>query len=402
MSLQPWKKAVFFTVTVLPAVVFLGLMAWVAAKIYRVNQVDQARIYSRLQEYLGTRQGTKLIDFTEEKGVRGYVFPGANFYTVQEDPAFIPLDHTPEDFVIAVFGESSVVLPRRREVFAHFLEEELNRQPAPAGRRVRVYNFGHSGIDLFTVKARVRQVLEQVHPDLVVIYSGHNDYIATYRNVIKPPFYLYSDRLGKIFFNRIALPMYKVNKYYAREIYFEPRIIRQLQQLKLVRIKDTYLSKCNDLILEYYRKNVSETIAMSRAQGVPVVFMTLTSNYEARPFGINEVTDPLYVQGCLEKEYARRTALLEQAKDTEFFSGDVRAKSPMNAYLRSLQGEGVHVFDLEGALRTRQFTFDQRNYYDYCHPTVEAHRLIGQMLARFLEGQAGLLTKKAQVAADVL
>ena len=89
----------------------------------------------------------------------------------------------------------------------------------------------------------------------------------------------------------------------------------------------------------------------------------------------------MYSDGMKETAYRARIGLLTEAKDREYFSPDIRAKTPLNDFIRGLDKDDPCVLDLEKKFQSQKVRFGQKEFLDYFHFTEETHRRIADLLA---------------------
>ncbi len=171
---------------------------------------------------------------------------------------------------VLLFGGSNT------EIFPHAeLQRLLDQQAAAEGaaRRFEVINLGRSGYGSARVAILFTQALQALEPDVVLIYSGHNEFIergfAT--DVAErgpPPLLAPLARLRSV---RALLPLFGAPAPEPWAMAYEE--FRQL----------TY-----DQTLQYlegYRRNLSGMCAAAAEADVPVVLCTVVSNMLAPPWG---------------------------------------------------------------------------------------------------------------------
>lgn len=89
----------------------------------------------------------------------------------------IPLEREPHSFRMAVVGASSVMgemAPSNEATFAYILERKL--RISHPGARIDVINAGISGHRLADQRMMIESVVQAQQPDLIVLYSGFNDF----------------------------------------------------------------------------------------------------------------------------------------------------------------------------------------------------------------------------------
>jgi lysophospholipase L1-like esterase len=153
--------------------------------------------------------------------------------------------------------------------FSRWLERML--QAAYPGREVEVVNMGRVGYSTEQVKVLLDEVLEKAEPDLLVVYSGHNEFLDVKARLALagPPASQLSDWLDRhsaaIRFARGLLPARKFTdaerSKILRDYIFLPLSPRQIQDA-----------------LARYRRNLTEMAQAAKKRRVPLVVCTLLAN----------------------------------------------------------------------------------------------------------------------------
>jgi len=357
-----WRNAPAIISVLFLAVLFISI----CVDIHKIKHMNYSRLYISLKTHLNNKQG---FEFPLPNGYKNIAASKKNVY---------------------VFGESSLVMSDGRS-FPDYLNEMLNS----GNRDTLVTNWGLPGIDSFSVKRRVIQALTAIQrkPDLIIIYTGHNDYNNVYRGAMP----LYKGLPGTRLFLAINYYLqgakYK-NKYcpgdekcnyenYSRAV--SPLIINALQASRLSTLDGSAYARFNDLILAHFMKNIRDITTAARRLGIPVVICTVIGNLHAEPFGDYRTVTITYRLGISASKYKDRIKLLRQARDGEVFSFDVRAKSELNDGIRSLGRDGVFVLDIENLLIQNRFEFDYNEFIDYFHMKTGTHKIIATMLVNFIK-----------------
>lgn len=371
------------------AVTLVGVAA--ARRAHWINTRDERQIARSLDRLYATGAGEPFSFPTD--GTRKWL-------RVEERGTLVPLARPSGGRIVYVFGESSLVIGDG-PLFPEVLEQRLN--PGAAGP-FTVFNFGKSGAVSNSVANRVRAAIRELPPDLVVIYTGHNDYLSGYRS--------YNDRFAFFVANDPLLSWWLGLCYRAwlhvpfiahphgdhedpssiyREgflrSFMEPWLLRELQRFHVVRFKRGTFDELNRSILSTYQRNLEAMLEEARSRGIPVVVSTLIGNLEGPSYGVGLDAERYQDAGFREPDPGRRLAYLTRARDADVFSGMPRAKSAMNQYLRSLEREGVLVLDLEGELKTRGFRFGDGDFIDNVHFSTRTHRAVGELIYEFLVGR---------------
>lgn len=360
------KRIIFWAVLLSPAFALLFfIFAFIFSSI-QLNKIDHDAIRISLDRYLQAKEPT----------------------TFPPPEAFSTADSTRAN--IYVFGESSVVLTDKL-TFSHYLGKDLGE----AVPDVRVTNFGIPGIDSYSIKKRVSQALQfaPAKPNVLILYYGHNDYNIAYDNIINIAYDGSFDIFLKIgnyvSGGKFNFPeqKYVFNSEKYGELYWyarfrRPAFLNLAQKAGLFKVENDRYDEYNEMILEHFKKNTKEILLMAKEAGIPVILVTPIGNLHAKPYGAIEIVDKNYKQGISAKDYKESHDYLMKARDNEVFTGDIRAKTPLNDYLGSLHnGKSVFVFDLERDFTEEKFAFDESNFMDYFHFNDKAHQKIAGYLA---------------------
>ncbi len=360
------KRIIFWAVLLSPAFVVLFFIFAFISDALQLNKIDHNGIRISLDRYLQAKEPTTFPppeDFSEADSSH------ANIY---------------------VFGESSVVLTDKL-TFSHYLGKDLSEAVPDA----RVTNFGIPGIDSYSIKKRVSQALQfaPAKPKVLILYYGHNDYNVAYDNIINIAYdgsfntFLKIGNYvsgGKFNFpeQKFVFNSEKFGELYWYARFRRPEFLNLAQKAGLFKVKNDMYDEYNGMILEHFKKNTEEILLMAREAGIPVILVTPIGNLHAKPYGAIEIVDKSYKQGISARDYKESHDLLMKARDNEVFTGDIRGKTPLNEYLRSLHnGKSVFVFDLERDFTEAKFAFDESNFMDYFHFNDKAHQKIAGYLA---------------------
>jgi hypothetical protein len=154
--------------------------------------------------------------------------------------------------------------------------------------------------------------------------------------------------------------------------------------VNILRISPGPFEELNRLILGYYADNLEEIIGTLSGIGTELVIVTPIANLEAKPFGIYGITEKYYHRALAEPNPVRKLHYFREARDSEIFTGDMRAKRGLYEFLRGISRPGVKVFDLDHELEQEGFTFDNDYFYDIGHMRPKLHEIVAEKLFRFL------------------
>lgn len=371
------KETIFGVVCVVSIVIVLGALYLLGADCYKLKHLDGRNLSQITKNQL------------EEKSKSHHIpdMPGG----------FSLKDVGSNNANIYVFGASSVVMSDNGKTFSYYLENKLN----DLGYSVTVSLEGVPGSDSFFVRNRIEDVLSNAakKPDLLIIYSGHNDYNYVYHRNGRLPIYLKGiEKSAKISYFLTA-QKYRESfadneqdnfNYFLRT--YAPRIINLLQMTRLTTVRSEEFEGINNLVREYFKKNIDDSIRLAHSMGIPVILCTPIGNLHAEPYGNYGKVTEVYRRGLRASEYNNRILLLTKAKDEEIFTYDTRAKSPLLDDIRLMSRQGGYVLDLEKILIEKHFSFSYDDFMDYFHMKDKTHREIGYLLVDLIE-KNHLLTK---------
>jgi len=350
------KRIIFYGVLSLPAVL-MGIVVLVTAlDIVQVRMIDQSTLYTGFRDHL------------LHKGPASFPLPEG----IQERH---PLKKT-----VFVFGESSLVLSDGK-TFPDYL--------GSAHEGLQVVNFGVTGIDSLSVLQRVQEALAASVPDIMILYYGHNDYNNAYHGYLVPQYFERFNlllRIPYLFYDKTRpVSAFSFGTFYWYGEMHRPRLYQLFEKAKLVDIHSASYAPVNGLILEYFMHHNEAIIRLAASRNVPVVLITPVGNLRAEPYGDLNATTGAYRKGMETADYQQSIAYLKQARDSEIFTYDVRAKSGLVDYIRHFKRSGVYVLDLEKELETKQFGFGYSDFLDYFHFNDRSHRLLADMIYDFLK-----------------
>jgi hypothetical protein len=364
------------------------LFGW---RVYRIRNADYGKIYGQLKEYLNAEKGRIAVTLEGNRLCMNYD------YILPHDPARpffkgIKFDPLPGDFLVYVYGSSQIVsdppfYQGRFPDFAYLLANKLKD-------RCKIYNFGLPYFDSFDIKEQLLRTINFRKPDLIILYAYVADFDNAYSYCVRNNFYVFRNRINKSAANlpeKFRSPrmvrLSEMADWFLR-IYLEPNLINGMQNLHLVKVKKKYFDKYDELITEYYKKNIREMIDSAKSRHIPVVIITPVANLEAKPFGIPEITDVYYKKGLAASDYSEKIKYLIKAKDSEIFTGDMRDKSNVYEFLNEIKEDGVFILDLQQKLLDRDFPFDYSSFYDYCHMKPVLHGIIADYLYEFMKNNS--------------
>ncbi len=392
------KILLFYAILYLPLLLLILLVFSILYRSYFINNLDYAKIYCELKDYLDSEKGEINLKITNSELIINYN------YKIKKGPykpkkKVLKFAPSSGEIIIYVCGSSPVCskIPfSDYKVFPKLLEDILNSNYR---KKFKVYNFGIESFDSFDLKKLVKATFNIYKPDLVIYYQGHMDYESAYLTVIKRKFYFlrggfFKYILGLIFLGKASKAPDSVKKlaefgdWIIRSL-IEPNLLNFMQKINLIKIPSAPFRRYNSLIQSCYEKNIKEIIALCKKSNIPIIFITPIANLKAKPFGIYKITQKFYSLGLKERNYYKKIEYLVKAKDSEIFTGDLRAKSELNDFLRNIDNsaENVFVLDLEKELLKKKFSFGYEYFYDIGHLKPNLHSLIAFYLYNFIKSK---------------
>lgn len=274
-------------------------------------------------------------------------------------------------------------------------------------RRIEVVTTAMSAVNTYTLLDFSHEILAQ-HPDAVVIYAGHNEYVGIlgvgsgFSVGRRRPVVLTFLRLKNVRVLQLArrlLAPVRAQRPRARN--------RTLMATIVAEKRIPYGSELYRRGLEQYRANLRDLLRRYRRAGVPVFIGTLACNERDQPpFLPGQRADELFRRGrALEGQgryrEAREAYLAAKDRDELRF----RAPEEINAILREVAAqEGAHVVEVQEAfhraaahgiighdLMLEHLHPNLRGYFvlaDAFYQSIRANRMIGPWTAPVSGGQA--------------
>ncbi len=287
---------------------------------------------------------------------------------------------------IYFFGGSSLVFAERnfKEVFPYMIDKI-------ASSKYKIHNFGLSGADSNHLKLKIQKAINHSiqKPHFILIYSGHNDYSNAYFNYNRCPSprnFLLLDKFYKILYSRYPEELIFSEEGY--DLFFCFKLLQTFSYFDRIGIIDSRtegFDNFNQKILKRYKDNIQYIINLSQKNNIPLIIVTPIGNLEEEPLGNKEVFK-IFNKGMHENNYTKKINLLIKAKDLEFLTYNIRAKTPLLDFLRNIEGEyeNVYVFDLENKLKSMNVFFGYNLFYDCLHFNSRGHEMVSDLIFEFL------------------
>jgi len=378
---QTGKQVLLWIITLLPLIFLLSILFPVLQRVIRIAEVDSAEVLTAATNYFAKVKGQD-FSFEDKDGKPEYYTERLG----QEE--FVQIDTSDDVFNIFIFGGSSVVLTDSG-TFTDYLSESLQKK---YGKHIQLHNLGHVGYDSYDVLNRIRPTLAEASPDMIILYSGHNDFTAIYQAETHRYFMLennpYLNWLTEIVYHHILLPHSKMTNRKIiesfdgyRDFYLEQSFIMMLQDIGWITVNPAHFRQVDQMITAHFKKNLETIVQLTNEQRVPLIVLTPISNLMAKPHGVSQSSRKPFNKAQQTVDYQQRMDLLRKAKDLDYFSGSTRAKTPLLNIIRNINGNNVHMLDLEQLMTDQKVDFGFDYFKDYVHLTGKAHQLIAEILA---------------------
>lgn len=303
---------------------------------------------------------------------------------------------TPDHTRIWVLGSSSVAAPHR-DAFTRPLAAALD------DHAVQVTNLGWEGMTSWDLRQRLETALavadERGHSiDAAVLYLGHNDITYTYHFALAMPRF---DALIAPVWVAVGEPFRERDDGDAYWLFAHrrvPRILDALQNAGWITLQPSTFEPLEERAVSRFGVELDRMLSTLARRDVPVLIVTPVGNLETRPFGVVQQTGRLWEDGMAATDEAQRLSLLMQARDSEVFTPDMRAKSALLDVMRSravapAPGAPVQLCDLETRLPAKGLHLGDDLFDDPVHLSEAGFDAITHTIADCLrEGVLGLHT----------
>lgn len=169
-GLSPARRRLFIVISMLIPLLFLAV---IEALLRLSGFGGYAPILKRMED---TPQGRLVV--SQQAGTRDFFFANLAWPGYSDEYAFFSPKDANTVRIVLVGGSAIKGFPQtRRFAASSFLREMLD--DAWPNRTVEVINLGTTAVASFPVREFLEQALEY-EPDLVVVYSGHNEFYGAY------------------------------------------------------------------------------------------------------------------------------------------------------------------------------------------------------------------------------
>jgi len=389
---QSIKKIIFLTVVLLPLIFAFSFIFSVILNVKKIQKNDYDKIYTCLNDYL--KKDKCEVGLAQKDG---YFY--LDYHYLLENGLYKPAgkgvgfknDHPGK--LVYFFGSSEFAFkpPFFKGDFpfvTKVLYDQLNSY-LPKG--AQLINFSMNALDTFDIEKIAKSAVALKKPDLLIYYDvGASDFEGAYFSCIKNNFKVISPfikNLSRLIIFKSPPKMGKANQAadWFMRAYVDPNALRLLQWANIIKIPWEPFTAYNQLIMSYYKNNVMRIVQLAKEKDIPLIIVAGVSNLESPTFGIYSMSDAFYDKGMHQKDYSKRVLLLQQAKDTEIFTGELCTKSPIYEFLASLEVENVYVFDAYSKLKSDKVKLGYNLFYDYGHMRPELHKIIADYIFTYIK-----------------
>lgn len=263
------------------------------------------------------------------------------------------------------------------------------------GNNIEVINLGISAVNTYTIKDLVPGIIEQ-HPDLVLIYAGHNEYygalgVGSLESIGKSPFivktYLYLNRFKTFQLIKNILKS-------SSELFIKNNTLpsgatlmaRMAEEKSIPFESEIYIAGLNQ-----FQNNLENILAEFKENNIPAVIGTLVSNLKDLPPFISVKTEEypeakeVYERAKKEFEknnYKTADSLFRFAKDLDALR--FRAPESFNKIIKRLAEKyetSLVDIDAEFSRESESGITGNNLMVDHLHPTLKGYLLMGKIFS---------------------
>ena len=328
---------------------------------------------------------------------------------------------------ILVFGASAAF----GEMFTEFAAfpghaQRVLRTAAP-DHIVEVLNLAHGGMGSRQVKEMVYRALSHDRPDLVIVYSGNNEYhelraLKAASGHYDPAAELLRRRMNKSYLYRQLRDLVAP----SQNILAPPEGVEWLPIGRLDVLVDDDDRALGRLL---YKEHLEDIVALAQEADVPVLLTTVATNLrdhmdnatpgqvateaEHQLHGMGEIVDKTSPEAFLAQANALSPQLQAEGAQHRLAHLLLRAKQPQTAFEAFEQSEALALRPMQADKHLRAVVRDvgqrtdtpvcdlsaamaasaadgvpgKTEFIDHCHPTAKGHRRLGYALAQCIVDQ---------------
>lgn len=352
MKIRKWvtKRTLFFTMLCCSWIPIAALVSPFIVNLFHLNFVKPKKIIQQIKD----------ID---------QPWPTHAFDNVKEDIHF-----EPNKKIIYIFGGSSVVLSKTGSFPSNVFSGKLQSMMKNAS----ISNLGKSGADSFYIRKKIDVAISIQKPDLIIIYSGHNDYNNIYRKIIRPNYSILKNTIMSLIIKTSI--KFKNSPDWHLDFNFEPRAHRFLSDIGFFEPNPNVFREYDTAAEMHFKNNFFVIAKKCKENKIPLLLITPISNLEIPPISGNEIK--LQYNKALQLPYDERIAELIKVRDQDWLSPDARMRTGIKKFIMSseIKALGIESIDLEDLLIRDYVEFNFSDVYDYFHLTEKTHERIAKIL----------------------
>jgi tetratricopeptide (TPR) repeat protein len=295
-------KKILFILTLIVAPVLLLVLAEVGLRAFNYGgNLDLFVLDKNGTEYVLNKNFTQRYFF--QKGIETPI-PLSQTFRAEKDSS---------TYRIFCLGESSVQgFPYQpNAAFPAMLKNILTR--LHPGRNIEVVNCGITAISSFSILDMGEEILEKYHPDLLVLYAGHNEFYGVFGSASRLSFFenpaVINGFLKLQQAKVVLLARNVLTAAFGRDVSADPSLHRGTMMGIVAR--DVGIRLTDGLVHQTertFKNNIESLVAAARAHNTEMVVCNLVSNVkDFSPFA------SLHAEALAEKDTTRWKAVSERA-----------------------------------------------------------------------------------------
>ena len=293
----------------------------------------------------------------------------------KEYPRFVDLKKYPPNPKFVFLGASSLLIPFNCD--GSKSHGAFPNQFAKMTKEV-TQNLSYCGVTSTQILQTFKRTIVNSDPKVIFLYSGHNDFNSALQYWLNENYFYFFRSLPLIkFFERFCDPLLlncsgKVRWWLSSKI--EYRFFRIASLLNLLNLKEHPLEELNQIIVDFYIKNIKEIISIAEKKGSKIVIMRPIYNHDFKP---------TLADGSIPRDFQNLSLIKKKELiDQEYFSSNIRAKNILWTNLLKLEDPNIIFFDTEKIMREKGHELGNADFSDFFHFEPEFHRSLAESLSK--------------------
>ena len=300
-------------------------------------------------------------------------------------PQEFPADKSSDEYRIALLGGSSI---NYLGDIGHLKAGLAEKYP---GKKFTLINVGGIGYGTTRLLLHLQEVI-QYRPDLVILYSGHNEFTEDY---IRGRYYNYG------FFEKWHDRLVVSSRFYALFAYAGHKLAEKKIEMAREKRHPFFTPEFafgweeefdRDEIYREYRRNIVEITGRAREAGIDIVICTVSYNRMEATYNVQK-TDYNKGQGPYQEgDYTKALYYFEKGIDQE--PHPLRATETSNGIVKEVAARyAIPLVDVDGIIK-RDYAVNgipgPDLFDDHCHLNKKGNLILQQILLEAI-GQGGFV-----------